>query len=438
MPATIRTERNLADDTTRPGASRPPGQRTPPVIDLSAEEVRKGVAPPGQAATSYAESSANTGQRAATAPEPAPRAAANPPGKPDADRKSKKISPEEAVIPSAFAGRVGGDQTSSSSPKSSTAQLVAAAIGGGVVAAILVLVLGWLVSSAGDESGKLASDVAALQSDVAGLRQESGDSSASALEPRLTSMEQALEALRAESSGSDSAALDELRNEIAALQSRIGQIAQGGGDPELQSDLENSAAEIEALRQEIATLTESLGATNATAETALAIAPAVAADALADALQAGTPFAAELDALRGLGLDEEAIAGLEPYAGNGLATLAELRARFEAVAAGIDVSPPPPEGTGVMERLLESAGGLIEVRPANPVEGAEPAAVLARMRGALEAGDLSAALAEWSALPDDAKGLTADWARDAEARLAADQFVARIRSDALSRLGGQG
>ena len=48
------------------------------------------------------------------------------------------------------------------------------------------------------------------------------------------------------------------------------------------------------------------------------------------------------------------------------------------------------------------------------------------------------ALAEWNSLPEDAKAKTADWARAAEARLAADELVARLRSEALSRLGREG
>ena len=163
------------------------------------------------------------------------------------------------------------------------------------------------------------------------------------------------------------------------------------------------------------------------------------ADALADALQSGSPFASELAAMRGLGLDDEtALDGLAPHAESGLPTLAKLRADFEAAAAGIDVTPPPPEDTGTVDRLLQSARGLVEVRPANPVEGSDPPAILARIRAALDAGDLRTALDEWQALPDEAKSATQAWADAASSRLAADEFVTRLRGDALTRLGGQG
>ena len=78
------------------------------------------------------------------------------------------------------------------------------------------------------------------------------------------------------------------------------------------------------------------------------------------------------------------------------------------------------------------------MRPANPKEGADPGAVLARMRGALEAGDLRGALAEREALPEAAKAKTEEWARAVEARASAGELVAQLRAEALSRLGTQG
>ncbi len=48
-----------------------------------------------------------------------------------------------------------------------------------------------------------------------------------------------------------------------------------------------------------------------------------------------------------------------------------------------------------MDRLMQSARGLVDVRPAHPTEGADPAAVVTRIRGALDAGDLKTALSEW-------------------------------------------
>jgi hypothetical protein len=91
-----------------------------------------------------------------------------------------------------------------------------------------------------------------------------------------------------------------------------------------------------------------------------------------------------------------------------------------------------------VERLLESARGLVEVRRAGPTTGADPEAVVTRVRAALAAGDLQTALGEWKALPENARAATAAWAERAKARLAADRLVAKLRGEALARLNTQG
>jgi hypothetical protein len=115
-----------------------------------------------------------------------------------------------------------------------------------------------------------------------------------------------------------------------------------------------------------------------------------------------------------------------------------LRQEFEAAVAKMDLRSPIPENAGTFDRLLGSARGLVQVRPADPVAGSDPAAVVARMRGALAAGDLKTALAERESLPEPAKTATADWARAADARRAAGELVAELRAEALSRLGAGG
>ena len=67
------------------------------------------------------------------------------------------------------------------------------------------------------------------------------------------------------------------------------------------------------------------------------------------------------------------------------------------------------------------------MRPAHPTEGTDPGAIVARIRGALDAGDLKRALDEWNTLPDTIKTPTADWARQAEARAKADDLVAQVQ-----------
>lgn len=299
-----------------------------------------------------------------------------------------------------------------------------------------------------------------------------------ALEARLTDLSAQVEALRSDDAGGSqnpalaglATRIDEIAgqiNDTAAIAPRLDEIA-GRIDevagrvealearPQVDlSGLEGSLGQVQeqlsalgqridsapkeervvALETQLATLQGTLNEAAAQAQRAETLGAAVAAGALADALESGSPIAAELGALRTLGSDRAALDALQPFAETGLPTMEALRASFEAAAATIDVSTPIPEGAGPVDRLLQSARGLVEVRSANPTEGADPAAVIARMRGSLAAGDLNAALAERNALPEEAKAKTEEWARAAEARAFARELVTQLRSEALSRLG---
>ena len=92
-------------------------------------------------------------------------------------------------------------------------------------------------------------------------------------------------------------------------------------------------------------------------------------------------------------------------------------------------------GPGQRWRIVHATGYFRQrTRAARPTEGDDPEAIISRIRGALNAGDLKAALAEWSTLPDSIKSPTAEWAKLAEARRAADDLVAEVRRAALSGL----
>jgi len=233
-------------------------------------------------------------------------------------------------------------------------------------------------------------------------------------------------------------ALDDLGQRLQALEAR---------PPVDLSGLENSVAELRrqlddvsarlgatATEERVAGLDARLAEAEARAEQAATLGPAVAADALAGAVAAGTPFAAELAALRSLGGDPARLAPLEPHAETGLPTLSELRADFDAQVESLQPAAVPDSG-GALDRLVASARGLVEVRPANAPVGGDAGQAIADISAALADRDLRAALAAWERLPQDAQQATADWAQAAQARLAADDLAAALRTEALARLG---
>jgi hypothetical protein len=345
--------------------------------------------------------------------------------------------------------------------------------------AVFALARAGMLAPADDARGDLADQVAALETRVAGFQASAAEaSSGGALAPmqdQIASLAQAVEELRNAPPSTDSsgeAALEELRGRLVQLEesAAVGTAPDGAGADvaarvsALSSDvdalkgslgdLSGSQASLEALRSDLDALSRRIdslpgeervqsiegkvGEIGRQLEKTAALGPAVAADALAAAVESGRPFARELAALESLGVDPGAVSKLQPRAESGLLTLAQLHAQFESEVASADLSPGVSQDAGAIGRLLESARGLVEVRPANPTAGADPAAIVTRIRGALASGDLKTALAEWETLPDGAKSATSDWAAAAGARMAADDLVARLRADALARLESEG
>ncbi len=474
----------MAKDSTPGGsASKPGSQRKPVTIDLPAEEVAR-----------RQEKSSAEGQTESSAAAHPSSETAKPPKESGKDTRSGSVNrkqPEESVIPSALApsARTGGgaEDAAGRGPRSSATtpsfvSLAAAALTGGVVVALVVVVLAlaglFRPMEEVTEGPDVADEVATLRNEIAELRESALDDQVAPLREQLAALEQAIAAVQDAPVGSQPSeeGLQALRESVSELEASVARISAGtasadageafaarledfaGEIDELRrvrapdiSGLENSVAE---LRQEIGALATDVGNLPpaeriAAVERKLddvaqqmavtsALGPAVAAGALAAAIEAGQPFTNELGALRSLGVDAEAIAALEPYAEPGLPTLSEIRAQFETEVGAVDLAPPITEGTGPLDRLLQSARGLVEVRPANPTAGADPAAIITRIRAALAAGNLTTALTEWASLPDEIKAETEDWADLLETRIAADALVARLRNEALSRLGSEG
>ncbi len=341
---------------------------------------------------------------------------------------------------------------------------IASIVGGAVVALVVILLVlaGYLVPVRTGED--FSSEIAALQSDVTKL-QDTQDTLAP-LRDAVASLKQSVDDIASRPAGADAQALADIEARVVSLEqlsksstglvgsdvdARLSALADdvaalkasGAAPAEAGTALTDIRDQINALSvrldamptaDQVAALATRLDALTKDVPSAKLLGRAVAAEALQTALDRGRPFQAELAALGVLGVDQTALDGLKPYAEAGLPTLAALAASFDEVTASIDLAPPVEDNAGTVARLLESARGLVEVRPAHPTAGSDPGAIVARIKGALAAGDLKTALAEWASLPDSVKTPTADWAHSAEARQSADTLVAKLRADALSLL----
>jgi hypothetical protein len=161
----------------------------------------------------------------------------------------------------------------------------------------------------------------------------------------------------------------------------------------------------------------------------------VVAQSLVGALDRGAPFASEVAAAATLGADPDRLAVLQPVAGKGVPTAAALAESFAPLAAPILTGTQSKQPQSILDRLERGAASLVRVRPVGEATGNDPAALVARIEGALGHGDVAAAVAAWDQLPAAAKNVTADWASDAHARAAADAAAQAILADAIDRLG---
>lgn len=483
------------------GPSIPQSQRTPVTIDLPAEDVSAGdvTGPLSRAAeeqtgTGAGEAEASAPGSSETRSEPEVQAGATAESKAATAGESPPSSKtpegggrdEPPPTPSAFAERTGGRTPPPASPEpagQSFGVLIAAAVAGGVVVAfvVVVLALAGFFRPAEEEGPDLAGEIEGLQgqvdelrSETAALREVPQDEAVAPLREQVAALEQSVGELREASAAPDDTALQDVQSRLAELEesalaadgapageagdrlaARLGELSGeveslrnaapdlsglDGALQELRQEVDALGSEVQGLPDEprVAEIETRLQEIGRQMDMATALAPAVAASSLSSALDAGRPFAGELAALQALGVDDEAVAALRPHADEGLPTPSELRARFEDEIARVDLDPEVPENARALDRLIGSARGLVEVRPANPTEGDDPGAVVTRIRGALQSGDLETALSEWETLPEDVKVATGDWAEAAETQKTAGDLAARLRSDALARLGTEG
>lgn len=178
------------------------------------------------------------------------------------------------------------------------------------------------------------------------------------------------------------------------------------------------------------------------------VAAVVALGALREAVQAGRPFTAELDAAR-RALGPASGGALDPLAGaaaQGYPAPARLATRLQdaarakpAAAAGAAPAPAPasPEGGGLMDRLLSSAESLVRVGATDAGPGAGDQSSLDGAAAALRAGDMAQALSRIDALSPETKAKVASVVSEITARRDAAATLATLNQQALAAISGK-
>lgn len=312
----------------------------------------------------------------------------------------------------------------------------------------------WLALPIGAIAGALASGMVAYGLIETGTLKAAPGSDMQPLLQRLAALEQRPR--------------QDLAPSVAQLDGRVAQLeaaAQSG--TELQKTLAATQSEVAGLKQALAALTASASQSATLAQQASGLAAQVAAlsktvqdraaasegfdralgavvtvGALREAIAAGRPFAAELQAAQGL-LGPQASA-LEPFAAaaaKGYPTPAQAAARLNeaarAPAGGQAAEPKVVDAGSFVNRLLSSAENLVKVQPADGAPRAGDQKALDAAAGALAAGDTAKALGALDTLSPETKAKAAAIVADITARRDALQATATLLQQALAAISGK-
>lgn len=331
---------------------------------------------------------------------------------------------------------------------------IAAGIAGGIVALLVagLLQFGGLAGTSADAT--LNADVEALRQEVETLRTAgTGD-----IAGRVDALSASLDAAKADIAGVKDAVaaagggtggelqtLDERLKQVEAVVAGLNQGAGAPGSPDVAvlgeriagvealvkvaTDATNAAADrLAAVEQTVTSLTGRVDAQAQQPKIALAI----ATTALKSAIDRGTPFLAELETFSAIAPDAPEVAALRPYAETGVSTREALLAESDAAGtAMIAAASPADPDAGLLDRLLDSAGTLVSVKPIGDIQGSGVPETLARMQVALAAGDLGKAIAEYGTLADPARSAGAAFIAKVKARLEAEGLVDRAIANAM-------
>lgn len=152
-------------------------------------------------------------------------------------------------------------------------------------------------------------------------------------------------------------------------------------------------------------------------------AAALALLSLKNAIDSGDPYKDELELLSRLAPDAAQIEVLRARAETGAPTRETLKARFGPLAREALAAAGQARAKGPIGAMMARLEALVSVRPAAPIAGDTPAAVVSRAEARLEEGALEAAVSELEALQGEAAAVFAPWLADARARLAADRAL---------------
>lgn len=489
--------------TAAGGSSR--RSRTPPTLDLKAEEVRTDTgSEPTASAPASGESTAVEGAKDTVTPPDDTAAKTSAPETPTSEASASgepvaESTPTEARNPDAATADQPADAATGSDalpqPEAASEAPVAQPRRGGAGTVIAALLLGAVAGGAAGggvlyyamqhapqpvtvDLSPLNARIATLEARpvadpaaLAAVRQSlsRADARFTALDSALASLKAApaatapataapapnVDALKASLSKTETA-LAEVTSRVSALKSSQDSLkaAQEGlqsavasassAAQQAQGAAQGLAPRIDGLNTRIDTVRkEAADAATAAAAINRGAAAVLVLGTLKQSVDAGRPFAPELEAARAL-LGPRA-APLEPFANMAqggfppLPKLAEqLLSAGNAAIDGLTPTPeaPPPDAS-LVTRFLSSAQSLVKVRPADSLDPESLRGVLNRAVAAVRMGDIESALATLKQLPPPVQQKLTAVVAELDARRRAGEAATSLYQQALAAISGK-
>jgi hypothetical protein len=233
------------------------------------------------------------------------------------------------------------------------------------------------------------------------------------------------------------AALDDLTARNAALEQRLdalnATLQAVRGEAEGQShDLTDQVHQIKTRIDQLAADQEK--AAQATQHVAVAL----TLGNLEAALLTGRPYAAQVAAMRRLGVKDADMPTLVARADAGVPSEPELAAQFPALADRAVRAERQANAGNWFARLWARLRTLVIARPVGDVAGDGTPEILARAQVRLDSGDLTGAVAEVGTLKGAAAATLKEWTAGARARLSVEAELSHLRDRLVGDLAGRG
>ena len=274
---------------------------------------------------------------------------------------------------------------------------------------------------------KIQSALAARQPDPALSRLTSVEATTKSLGDSLNTLTSRVDQVATAAQGAQAQAKSAADVAGAAKTSAQGGIA--------RSDLDALTSRIAALESTVKSLSDSVSHQTAGGGADDGAARLIAvAEALRTAVERGTPFQAELAAVKSLGADQTTLTPLEPFAASGVPSATALARELATLAPALTEAVEPKTQSTFLDRIEVNAQRLVRSTPLDAPAGDDPGSVAMRISFNASHGDIDAALTDIAKLPDAAKSIAASWVQKAQARNAAIAASLKLTADALAAL----